>query len=559
MHRAACIAEWRPELDQHEWFLRMLKAADKMEEPGQTGMHFIGSQNSGKTEVISALMNQYFIEDPSHTAIYISGPHLEAANMGIWTNFLSNYQSLCEFMGWDYDKTYQSSRNIINLKIHPKAGYAKVVTVAKQAMFQGRKPRSPTRGWLFVVVDETGTMPTKASQEFLGLLDNLLSPKRTRLITACNFRSVHGLDGAICKPEGREWDTIDADRDHEWPGEIGAKVYRFDCYRSPNVLAGKVIYDYLVTQEDIARALKKYRSDKHPKFLEQFRSTPDTSGESRRITSSEKIRMGGAYGRPQYTGDPVKRFAFVDPSLGGDLYQLIVAEEKVALENGVRRNVLVPVYADNAPIEARKTLDSRDVALIKSVAPTIMEFAVGVPIRQGMAFPPEWQGALWVRQQLQRLHVPPENCGWDGSFRATVARACHVLIGADSVAIEYSTAPPEDFGMPSGIGLAKDLYKDMQTFLWHLSAEMLEAGYWREIERLPRMVSQLTQRLWEPAGSKIKLEDKKEFVKKMGNESPDEQDAFSGLCYVAYIRGAQSSSVEFDMAGFMRKPLKIMR
>lgn len=528
-HRKRMLELWNPEIEWHPWAERMLSSFCEVLDAG-SGLkmgHWSGSQNSGKSFMYSALFVQLLAEDPNYTAGYISGPYREATRHGLWDYIVASTKLFCEAMGLDHSRHYLPSDHAFILADAPQAGFIRLTTCDKVGMLQGRKPRSPHRGYLFLGVDEVGVFEKRAGQELLDVLKNLRGSIRFRGFTSCNFRDTAGLEGILYRPRTGSYDDLDIDRDQEWLAVGRGKVWRFDGHLSPNILLGEDRYPYLIKTVDIEDMIANGDIPGSAKYQEQIRSFPMNADVAKYLTTMGKIRAGGTFMVPEYRAVR-DRLMFIDPSMGGaDDYLMFVADRKEEDDNTPR---LIPV-------ETRKAVILQDAVFDREWLGRLEAFTTHHDYSLGQDISPEIQGAIQSAEMAAQYQIPPRFVGYDGSMRASIQRSLDLVFGAQTLAMDYGGKPPATPILPSRFSDSpRDLYYNHVSFLWFLTAELLENGLWREGGKMQLALEQLCDRFWEWKGKLRALETKDDYKARNAGRSPNEADCLVGLTYLAYLR-----------------------
>ena len=529
-HRVACVLSWDDQFRKNPWTDLIFKNVQRLgPDPGQKQLlNIIGSQNSTKSNSCAHLVVQLLIEDPSWVGCYIASPYKEATKLGIWAKIKTCFRSCAPHMGYNADNCIKASGSIV-VNSQEEAGWIQVVSVDKVGMLQGKKPRSTERGALYLLVEESGAFDKTPAMAVWDVLTNLQGLDNFHGLSTCNFKSIFGLDGMMCRPVGRDYVDLDVEKDQFWDSVGNGFTMRLDGHRSPNIGIGrgKKAFKFIVGQGDIDKLVGKGFGPKSGKYMEQIRSFPVTGLSVFTVTTRTKLLAGNVFQDAIYDHYPnhSPKWMFADPSLGGDAFRLAIGELK-RLQTG--QIVLKPIGLPALQIDHDRSFGEVEIAQANSLNP-------GHPYRLGDKMSPEVQGAIQTANVLRDHGIPAHQFGYDGSMRASVQRAMDMFIGPDSLAMDYIGSAP-DSEMPSGIGLASKLYANFITYLWFLAADMLENGIMREGDMWLEAFDQLCQRQWEWAGSRKKMETKDSYKARNSNVSPDEGDSVVGLNYLVYER-----------------------
>ena len=526
-HRLACILAWSEACEWNPWMQLIIQEADRSNygSGSKSLMNVIGSQNSNKSFGASRLMVQLFIEDPDYTGVYVASPYKEATTIGIWGYIKEAIKEVSPHMGWDADRIIKDSKAEVVIQDGDRAGWIRVVAVDKVGMLQGKKPRSSERGGLHLLIEESGAFDKTPAMAVWDVLQNLFGQERFKAWSTCNFKSIFGLDGLLCKPVGKNYEDLDVDIDQTWDSVRNGFTIRLDGHKSPNAGLKKKKYPYLVGDNDITNMVHAGHGPKSPKYLEQIRSFPVTGMSQQTVTTMSKLQAGRVFNDEMYIPHRTQRWAFADPGLGGDAYILATAYTKQMTGGKI---VLVPEPLITVPIDHGRMVEHDDIVHLDA-------WNRDHGLKIGDVYTPELQGATGAAVILKTRGIPGQNFGYDSSMRATVTRAHDLFIGSQALSMDYIGHAPQT-QMPSGIGQADKLYANFITYLWFLAADMLENGVVREGDVWHEAFVQLTSRLWEPAGQRKKMENKADYKQRNANQSPDEADAVVGLLYIYFMR-----------------------
>ena len=172
----------------------------------------------------------------------------------------------------------------------------------------------------------------ETSEAVLNARANLMVDQDFKSLLLANATDRHTPFGKLCEPV-QGWDKIDPERDFSWECKSGwvdslkrsrTKLYRLDATRSPNVVAGRVIYPFLITKEKLEQMASEFGENSvyYWAFGRGF-FAPDNAeskiiGYQAIVDSSEE---GG------YFLNPPMRIAAIDPAFeGGDKFCFVSAE-----------------------------------------------------------------------------------------------------------------------------------------------------------------------------------------------------------------------------------------
>lgn len=551
-HLIAYTCHAFPRLDMNPWLRRMLSSFEfTYYKQRRKICNFIGCQNSGKTDYFATFAMVMLSIRPECTKIYAASPYESAAQSGMWGRIQKRNA--------DGERTgcsgkYISSKEKIVLRELPEAGMVELRPIDKVGKLQGTKQADPEWGWFILFCDEIALFPTK---DLLELLANLRGNERFFCYTGCNFKSIHDLAGVLCKPEDREFSSLEADRDHRWLSGLGSVTYRFDGHRSPNIVAKKVLYKYLMKEED-RRQLELDYGLTGPKYLEQARSFPFSSLAEFFVTTWEEVKSYSGTQDVIWAG-PTERVAFCDAAFGGGdpckfgIYEFGMARCEDSEGKWHNRQVFRPVTQHiTIPIAVGMPLTKAWADRVKALTPSgkyqFQELGTKVSADQ--------QVAVLCGETLREWNIPFSNFGFDGSMRSEFTQEVITILGNDVIALDFGGTPTDRPGDALG-NPAKDLYTTFVAELYFSFGHLVRAGQFRSANTVTKAVSQAVKRWWrwrgnkkgiQPKGNLGKADDKigtepgdtrqkLKSYKDQHGESPDDADTLVGAIEIAKRKG----------------------
>jgi len=532
-----------PEIEITPWFVRMADAFEKTcLIDGKKIINFIGSRSSGKTDFNATFAINMMSIWPEMTTIYVAAPFIKAANSTVWarckTRFKQIKKAQPEKMGHIYENKALSRLVFAD---GSQSGFIELVTIDDVGKLQGIKSVHPTDGWLFLFCDEVALFKKK---ELLEVFGNITENSNFCCFTGCNFRDRNGLEGDLCYPDGREYDDLDPEADQDWPSNYKSHTWRFDGHLSPNILAGRNIYPYLLKVEG-RQEMEDIHGIDGPKYMEQIRSFPVGSAVEFYVTTRGKVLASGAFDDCVFTKERPDRVGFCDPGFGGDPCKIGGFDYGSALiptldGSFVSRPVFQPIGPlETIKIETRKICDKDWIRRIRAVTDR--------PIRAelGKILTPEQQIAVKSAEYCKRHSIPYSKFGFDGSMRASIVTEFYVVMDSAVHAIDFGGMGTERLADMTGEHTAQDLYSNYVTEIYFAFGDLVQAGQFRGAQHVQAGINQICKRWWEYSGVKKKIqskhgksrdEDKKSYVAQNGR-SPDDGDTLCGGLEMARRNG----------------------
>ena len=262
-----------------------------------------GASNSGKSDcyAIWAIVN--YLADPEHTQVLVTSTSLKESRKRIWGKIKEYWQSL----GNGFPGKLVDSHGLIR---HPTLGETCGITLLAGDPKREKEAVGKMIGIkadrLLFVADEL----TELSHAILAAcLSNLgLNKKYFQFTGLANPNSYFDPFGELAQPK-EGWDSIHADKE-EWATRYGWCL-RLDGEKSPNILAGEVLYPFLPTQATIDE-LKQTRGENSSEYWRMIRGYWSPSGNEESIYSEADIMKFGAGKKCEWISPPEK-ISSLDP------------------------------------------------------------------------------------------------------------------------------------------------------------------------------------------------------------------------------------------------------
>ena len=238
-----------------------------------------GCGASGKTYSASLYSMVYFLADPAQTSVILTSTTAKMIRKRGWPVIKELYRT-CKG-GYpahmvDSKTTLQAVRGddkhaIFSIPVLDGS------TSKAVANIQGiRSPRT------MVIVDEATDTPEAAFEACSNLQKGT---KEFKFLAIGNPHSKFDQHGRFATPKNG-WSSISIE-DQEWETERGVCV-RFDGMKSPNMLAGKSKYEFLINEDQIKQA-QKYDGEDSPKFWKYTRGMWSPEGVCKTVLSESLI------------------------------------------------------------------------------------------------------------------------------------------------------------------------------------------------------------------------------------------------------------------------------
>lgn len=378
-------------------------------------------------------------------------------------------------------------------------------------------------GRMLVIIDEGTDTP----EAIFDALPNLIAGNwEFQVIVLFNPNSRFDPAGKFVTPLGG-WNSVSVD-DDEWETEVklngkpGMAIH-FDAEKSPNVVAGQVLFDHLPTPKMVEAARLKLGPDS-PWYWKFYRGFLPPEGIIQTVLTESLLALHDAVGHSQhvFVGGRVFNIAFLDPAFGGGDKAILRIAKCSELESG-----------------------SIGIQLTKSVQIHVSATAK----EDGKLVPIHFQISKQTIWHCRDNGVEPQYFGLDstgegGGLADIISREW----SAEIHRVEFGGKPSEMRVSHEDERPASEVYDRKVTELHFTVKEFVVANQLKGIN--PREASDLCNRLWRMKGRKIEIEPKTKrkltgdseetsswgFKERMGR-SPDDGDALCGLCEVAKRMG----------------------
>jgi hypothetical protein len=518
--------------------LRMIHAIEQTRiVEGRKIINFIGHKNSGKTNLLAAISIALTSITPEFSRCYISGPYKGSADAIVWGRLGTRWNQMLSanrHAPWLLECLTMKSED--RYTIYPgstEAGYIELITLDKIGKLQGVKSLDADKGWLIIICDEVNQFPTRA---FLDVLENAKGNRNLLVITACNFRNIEGMEGDLCRPEGREYSDLKIDSDFDWLSAFSSHTWRFDGHRCSNILAGRTIYSFLLDEPTRAESERDNGKD-GPKYLEQIRSHPNSSMSDFFVLTRERVRAGGGYDDVTWEGVQPRRVVFLDPGFGGDPCRIGLfrfGQARVPSTDGtfITSNIFEPeVPFETVILSTTQKCDEDWMRRLVHVARGQMLMRTGSDVTM------ENQIAVQAAEFCLKHDVPYGDFGFDGSMRAAIVQEICAVMGTVVHAIDpvgSATDRPLPFQQDR---VANAEFFNFVSEEYFNFAALVQARQFRGGDRVPAAISQICRRPWKWTGDRKQIQPKDQYKKENQGRSPDDADVLVGGFEMALRKG----------------------
>ncbi len=313
---------WGPQNKQkqfvwHPWALRMLEEALRWKY-----LSISGCASSGKSDWMAIYAIICWLAAPMMTKVLVTSTSLKEAQGRVWGSIESYWNAAQHHCGGLLPGKLVPS--IGRLRLEDPTGEYKSSDKVGIELIAGEKRKEKDaiskligvkQIYLILLADELADLSPALITAAKSNLDNRANPN-FQLIGASNPNSIYDPHGDISRPKGG-WKSVNPEME-SWETELGFHI-RFDAEKSPNILAGKIIYPWLPTAEFLEQKRKQLGPDSN-EYWRMWKAywSPHGSHETV-ISEADLIKFNCEENRVQWKGSPAD-IAFCDPAYtsGGD-------------------------------------------------------------------------------------------------------------------------------------------------------------------------------------------------------------------------------------------------
>lgn len=374
-------------------------------------------------------------------------------------------------------------------------------------------------GRMLVIIDEGTDTP----EAIFDALPNLIAGNWDfQVITLFNPNSRFDPAGKFVTPL-HGWNSVSVE-DDAWDTEIKlngkpGRAIHFDAEKSPNVVHGQHLYDFLPTMKGVQAAREKLGADS-PWYWKFYRGFLPPEGIIQTVLTESMLARHDAAGGAKhvFVGGDIFAIAFLDPAFGGGDKAVLRIAKCGTLESGMMGIQLTASVNIN-------------------VSATYKQDGKFVPIHFQLS-----RQTIW---HCKEHGVEPRCFGLDSTGEGGGLADIIMREWSDQIQrVEFGGKPSDRRVSHEDNRLGEDVYDRKVTELHFTVKEFVVANQLRGVN--PKEAGDLCNRLWRMKGRKIEIEPKTKrkstgdaeetgnwgFKERMGR-SPDDGDALCGLCEVA--------------------------
>lgn len=469
-----------------------------------------GCASSGKTRIGGALWGIVnFLAAPRETKVLLTSTSLKDSRQRVWGEVEEYWMAAAQLMGGEQNLPGElaSSAGMIRYKDGDMRSDRQGLTLIAGEKSKAKESIGKVIGFkgtrVILIADE---LPELSEALINAAESNLASNPEFQMIGIGNPNSYFDPFGVFCEPE-KGWNSI-SELDYEWKTKKGFCI-RFDAEKSPNILAGKTIYPYMMTQEKLDDFQKRLgtRTLRYYRMVKGFWCP--TGSEEAIYSEPDIVNYEG--NTKAIWREPPTTIAALDPAFtkGGD--RCILHFGKCGFNmDGLRT------------LEWTEHLQLEEDATNKSQSRT--DQVVDQLIQECKL------------RDVSLKHLVVDSTGGGKPF-------CDVIRsrwGAGFLEVNFSGAATDTPASGTDSRPAKEVYMDVLSEIWFAGREYLQAGQIKGI--YPALAEELCARMYKTASrGRIQVEPKKEMKKRLG-KSPDLADAALLALFLCRQRLGMSSN-----------------
>lgn len=422
--------------DWHPWALRMLEHSCEHDY-----LSIAGCASSGKSDFYAVWAIINYIADPENTKVLVTSTTLKDSKLRIWGRICEYWNAVPGLPGKLVD-----SMGVIKY-VDPETG--KSSDTSGITLIAGEKKKEQEsigkligfkRRRVILVADE---LPELSPAILEAALANLDSNPYFQLIGIGNPNSRFDAFGIFSKPK-KGWNSITA-LDEEWETEYGYCI-RFDAEKSPNVLAGKTIYPYLLTKEKLEEKKEKL-GENSLSYWRMYRGFWCPTGSASGIYSEAEITLHEADERNVYWKEEPVRVAFLDTAFSTDGDRAMVVLGRCGLDIHDRKVLLY---------DEKEHLLAEDVT---SKEP--LDYQIAQQYKE-----------LCGREGVSVIHAGIDSTGGGGPFGSILSKVWAVGFHKCYFGGAASDRPVSSSDTRTG----KEAYANKVSEIWYSGVELVRTG-----------------------------------------------------------------------------------
>ena len=474
-----------PLMVRHPWAEQMIWAA-----LNNKYLAIGGSASSGKSHTMAAWGIVNWLSQPKDTLVLMTSTTLREARKRIWGSVLS-LLSVVEGAPIKIRDSIGSAAYVSEKgTLIERAGLSLIASERSKTREAVGKLIGIKARRTLLIADELSELSESILQ---AGLTNLSKNPEFQLIGMSNPNSRFDAFGVWSEPING-WDSVDTNNQDDWTTKWGGDYIRLDGERSPNILAGEVLYPWLPTEEKINED-KALLGPESRGYMRMVRAVFFDSDETQGIYGENELTISKAMSQVSWKGQPIY-LAGIDP----------------AFTNGGDRTILFTAAVG-----------------YDSTGQFVIEFGESIHLNDdasNKAVPRTYQIVRQIKEHCTRRNILPENVSVDATGAG--APFCDVLAGEWSdrfLRVSFGGKASDRRVSANSKAIGEELYVNRVSELWFVGKELMRT---RQVFGIKHDLAQeITSRNYDLVKSgtlRVKIESKQEFKSRFG-KSPDLADA----------------------------------
>jgi hypothetical protein len=320
--------EWTP------WLERMIEAAFE-----HKYLAVAGCASSGKSQAYALWAIVNFLMKPWATLVIVTSTSLKESRKRIWGAITDLWRAVPGLPGKLVDSVGMIRMDDgTDTKYGDRCGIALVAAERKKEREAVGKLVGIKQQRVIFIADE---LPELGESILEAAYTNLSNNPFFQLIGIGNPASYYDPFGQFATPIGG-WGSITVE-DEEWETERGHCLH-FDAHKSPNIIAGHVVYPWMITPQNLAESASKL-GETSPGYWRMYRGFWCPTGSDTSIYSESDIIKYGADKRVEWIDKPTK-VAALDPSFSANGDRSILYFGFVGIDTTGRRVMCLDHYEE---------------------------------------------------------------------------------------------------------------------------------------------------------------------------------------------------------------------
>jgi len=481
--------EWTP------WLERMVEAAFEHQY-----LAVAGCASSGKSQAYALWAIVNFLMKPWATLVIVTSTSLKESRKRIWGAITDLWRAVPGLPGKLVDSVGMIRMDDgTDTKYGDRCGIALVAAERKKEREAVGKLVGIKQQRVIFIADE---LPELGESILEAAYTNLSNNPYFQLIGIGNPASYYDPFGQFSTPKDG-WGSITVE-DEEWETERGHCLH-FDAHKSPNIVAGHVVYPWMITPQNLAESASKL-GENSPGYWRMYRGFWCPTGSDTSIYSESDIIKYGADKRVEWLNTPTK-VAALDPSFSANGDRSILYFGFVGVDTTGRRVVCFDHYE-----ELREDVTNKDE-------------------------PRAFQIARQFKDKCEAWGVTPVNAAYDASGGgAPFGDVVDALWSRKALRVQFGGKASEKAVSLTDRAPGHERYANRVSELWWTGKELIRNKQLFGISR--ELVREMTERQYtteKGLSMRIRVETKTDMKARIG-KSPDISDAAFILIELCRVR-----------------------